>query len=84
MPQQQAASLETAVEFLDIEKGPGFHRAVNDADYTAEVFRHMDLQKAKRLFTVDYYQNPKSRDEEIHLHLRQVLQIHFQGVSESQ
>ena len=64
---KNAASLEYAVEFLGIEKQAGFHRAVNDADYTARIFNRMDKKEAARWYTVDYYQNPKSRKEELHL-----------------
>jgi inhibitor of KinA sporulation pathway (predicted exonuclease) len=67
MPGTEAASLETATDFFHISKDKKFHRAVNDAAYTAEIFKHYDLEKADRLYTVDYYQNPKTRDEEIYL-----------------
>lgn len=64
---KDASSLEHAVEFLGIEKQDGFHRAVCDAEYTAQVFNKMDKAEAARWYTVDYYQNPRSRKEELHL-----------------
>ena len=38
-----AASLETAVDYFDLPKSEDFHRAVNDAAYTAEIFRRVDI-----------------------------------------
>lgn len=67
MPQQQSVALETAVEHLGIPMYTGFHRAINDADYTAQVMQHMDMDRAEGMYSIDYYQNPKSREEEIHL-----------------
>lgn len=61
------ASLEYAVEYLNLPKQNGFHRAINDAEYTAEVLRQMDLDEAAKWYTVDYYQNPKRRRDELKL-----------------
>lgn len=61
------ASLEYAVEYLNIGKKGEFHRAVNDAEYTAEIFAMMDPEERAKWYTVDYYQNPKHRKEEIRL-----------------
>ncbi len=66
-PQRQAASLESAAELLEISGEGDFHRAVNDAAYTAKILQRMDPQQADRFFSVDYYQYPRSREEEIHL-----------------
>lgn len=76
-PDMHSAALETAVEYLKLPESEGFHRAVNDAAYTADVMRHLDMEKARRLYSVDYYQNPKSRDEEIHL----IYDDHYKYVS---
>ena len=66
--ERQSCALETAVDILGIPRDSGaFHRAINDAMYTARVFAMMDMEKAVRLYSVDYYQNPVSREEEIHL-----------------
>ena len=61
------ASLECAVEYLNIEKKSGFHRAIHDAEYTAEVFVTMDLNEVSKWYTVDYYQHPKRRRDELKL-----------------
>lgn len=66
-PEMPSASLEYAVDYFKLSKKDGFHRAVNDAAYTADVFRQMDLKEAEKWFSVDYYQNPKCKEDEIHL-----------------
>jgi len=60
-------ALGTAVEYFNIEKHDEFHRAIHDAKYTAEVFARMDMEKAMKLYTVDYFQNPKTKKDEISL-----------------
>ena len=67
MPNQQAAALETAVDFLHIEKNLPFHRAIHDADYTARVMQKMGAEKIQPLYSVDYYQNPKTVEDEIYV-----------------
>lgn len=62
-----AVSLESAVDYFGLQKNGGFHRAVNDAAYTADVFRQMDMAEAEKLYSIDYYQNPKKKKDEIHL-----------------
>ena len=61
------ASLECAVEYLNLPKNSDFHRAIHDAEYTAAVLVTMDLDEAAKWYTVDYYQNPKRRREELKL-----------------
>ncbi len=61
------ASLECAIDFFGLPNSEIFHRAVNDAAYTADIFRQMDLERVDSLFSVDYFQNPKTKNEEIHL-----------------
>ena len=64
-PDETTAALETAVDYFGIDKGDDFHRAIHDAEYTAAVFSRMDLDRVRDYYSVDYYQNPKSKDEEI-------------------
>lgn len=66
-PDNMSASLEYAVDYLDIPKGPGFHRAINDAEYTAYVFAPIEKEFLEKWYSVDCYQNPKSRKDEISL-----------------
>lgn len=60
-------SLEYAIDFLKIEKGEDFHRAFADAFYTAEVLRKIPDDYILPNFSLDVYQNPKSKKEEIHI-----------------
>ena len=59
-------SLEYAAGFLQIAKGLSFHSALNDALYTAEILRHLPSKTALRNYSIDYFQNPKNRKEEIY------------------
>lgn len=60
-------ALEYAVNLLELEKAGGFHRALADARYTAGVFMQIDEECIRRNFSIDVYQNPKSKKEEIHI-----------------
>lgn len=57
-------SLEKAVDSLSIPETDGFHRAVNDASYTAEVLKHVDKINLKYT-SFNTYHTPASREEEI-------------------
>lgn len=59
--------LEYAVDTMRIEKGQRFHRAREDAEYTAEIFRRMDRDTVMPYFSVDVFQNPRKRKEELHI-----------------
>lgn len=65
--ERRSCALETAVDYFGFEKDGSFHRAVNDAEYTAKIFAAMDMEKLQRLYSVDYYQNPQIKADEIHL-----------------
>lgn len=58
-------TLEFAVEYLKIPLGEAFHRAVNDAEYTAKVFQRMDMKKLAPFYSIDAYETPKTPEEEI-------------------
>lgn len=60
-------SLEYAVDFLQLEKKKDFHRALADAWYTAQVFRKIDKDIAEQFYSIDCYQNPKKKEEELHV-----------------
>ncbi|MCF0133020.1 MAG: exonuclease domain-containing protein [Blautia sp.] len=60
-------SLEYAIDYLKIEKWMDFHRALADAYYTAEVLRKMDAKDIFPNSSIDIYQNPKSKKEEVHI-----------------
>lgn len=61
------SSLETAVNYFNLEHQNDFHRALTDARYTAEVLGRMDRQKVHENYTIDYYQYPQKKKDEIHL-----------------
>jgi inhibitor of KinA sporulation pathway (predicted exonuclease) len=58
-------SLEDAIDYLDIEKKEEFHRALYDAHYAAEIFKKMPLDCIRMNYSIDCYQNPKTKEEEI-------------------
>lgn len=60
-------SLEYAVDTLEINKERSFHRALEDAEYTAEVFAQLDEDRILPYFSVDVYQNPRKRKEELYI-----------------
>ena len=59
-------SLEHAADFLKLEKGERFHDALNDSVYTAEILKRLPSETVLKNFSIDYFQNPKSRKEEIY------------------
>lgn len=60
-------SLEYAIDRLNIEKKYDFHRALADACYTAEVLRRIDDVNIFPNSSLDVYQNPKGKKDEIHI-----------------
>lgn len=59
-------ALEYAIDFLNIEKTRGFHRALADAYYTAEVMKKIHQECIQKNYSIDSYQNPKTKKEEIY------------------
>lgn len=60
-------SLEYGIDFLNLEKSLEFHHALTDAFYTSEIFKLLDSEISEQNFSIDCYQNPKSKQEEIHV-----------------
>lgn len=60
-------SLEYAVDYLKIETDDNFHRAYYDALYTAYVFQKLELDTIHKYYSIDYFQVPKTKDDEINL-----------------
>ena len=60
-------SLEYAVDYLSIEDNGEFHQALDDAVYTAKVFSYIPDHIIEENYSIDCFQNPKSRDEEIRI-----------------
>lgn len=63
-------SLEYAIDYLKLNKDMEFHRALADARYTAEILQNLDRQVIMEYFSIDTFQNPKSKKEEIHVSYR--------------
>ena len=60
-------SLEYAIDFLKLDKTMDFHRALEDAWYTAEVLMQIEDKYIFPNSSLDVYQNPKTKKEEIHV-----------------
>lgn len=60
-------SLEYVVNYYNIEKQNDFHRALNDAYYTALIMKQLDKNHLKKNFTVDTFQKPSCTEEEIYV-----------------
>lgn len=67
-PELGACRLEKAVEMLSIPVDKPFHSAINDARYTGLVMARMKIKNLDDQYSVDYYNNPKTIDEEIISH----------------
>ena len=59
--------LEYAIDMLGIEKKQDFHRALADAYYTAAVLKNIETEYILPNSSIDVYQNPKSKKEEIYI-----------------
>ena len=59
--------LDEAVTELGLDASEPFHRALDDAIYTAQVLRCLDMERLKAYVSVDYFALPGSSDEVIYL-----------------
>lgn len=59
-------SLEYAVDYFDLQRSGEFHNALSDADYTAQVMMRIDLPVIWTYDSIDVYQNPQAKEDEIH------------------
>lgn len=60
-------TLEAAVDTLKIKKDKEFHRAYVDAKYTAEILKTIDKDLIVKNYSMDFFHNPKSKEEELNL-----------------
>ena len=58
-------ALEYAIDYLQLEKDRDFHRAFADAYYTAEVLEAIGDEIIYKNYSIDVYQNPKNKEDEI-------------------
>ncbi len=59
--------LEKAVQEQGIPENGPFHRALDDARYTAAVLQSLEFERAKEYLSLDYYRLPRDAEEEIYL-----------------
>lgn len=60
-------SLEYAIDCMEIQKDKGFHRALQDSEYTAEVFAGLNLADIQPYYSIDTFQVPKTKKDEIYI-----------------
>ena len=58
-------SLEFAIDQMGIPKAQDFHRALTDARYTGDIFKTLEPAAVCVNSSIDVYQNPKNKKEEI-------------------
>ncbi len=61
------SSLQDAVDKMKIKPEEPYHRALSDALCTSKVMRKMSRTIIKQYFSVDYYENPKTKEQELHI-----------------
>ena len=57
-------SLDVVAERYELESDRPFHHAVDDAWYTAQIFKRIDRKKYEDYYSIDYYNIPRNRFEE--------------------
>ena len=60
-------SLKFAADYLGISADYPFHDALSDAFYTAKIMQHLKKREILKNYSVDYYQLPQKRSEEIYV-----------------
>lgn len=60
-------TLEYAVDYWNLEKNVGFHRAIWDAEYTAKILQKIDFEIIENYYSIDFYHHPKTKSEEIYV-----------------
>ena len=62
---RKKTTLTEAVKFLNVEDHGGFHRALDDAIYTAKVFKNMEPGRFIKRLSIDTFYPPRLKEEEI-------------------
>ena len=62
---KERRALSYVVDYLKIEDNGEFHQALDDAVYTARVLQKIPDDVILKNFSIDCYETPKSREEEI-------------------
>lgn len=63
---ESCRALPHAADVLGIERNEEFHSALADAEYTADVFRRIPEELLPENDSLNVFQNPKTKTEEIH------------------
>ena len=63
-------ALQEVAEAMQIPQERRFHAAFDDAWYTAEVMKKLNLKPVLEYKSVDYYHLPETREEEVYLHFK--------------
>lgn len=74
-------TLKYAVDFLKMEEEEEFHRAYNDAFYTARIFQKLDWNVVLENYSVDYYYYPTSWATQLHLNYENYRKDIYQAYS---
>ncbi len=61
-------ALAVAAQMMGIEESRPFHRALDDAAYTVEVFKRLDMDRVGSYLSVDYFRPPVNKEDEIRLY----------------
>lgn len=64
---QNVSSLANAVQRLNIPMDRPFHRAYQDALYTAEVMKYINLSELETYYSIDCYYPPSSKKDQIYV-----------------
>lgn len=64
---KEKPSLDTAVEEQGLPEDKAFHRALEDAAYTAEIMKGLDWDRLCPYLSIDYYRIPDTKKEEVYL-----------------
>lgn len=59
------STLQYASDFLGIQEEEDFHRAINDARYTAKIIRAIDFENGRKRYSIDCYNIPYRRSNEV-------------------
>ena len=58
-------SLENAIKYLELDEDKAFHSAISDAEYTAEILRHISDINIRLYPSVDTYKFPLNKNQEV-------------------
>lgn len=61
------SSLKNAIEEMGFTEDAEYHSAINDAIYTAKIFANMDFDRVSVYQSIDNYNIPSSRKQEIYM-----------------